>query len=273
MESLVVIASMLYFLSAGFYLGYLVFQKEWHQRWGLGLLAVGFAAHTATLILAWVELGHIPATNLYESLLLVAWTMAAIFLVLSYRFNLKIFGIYAAPLITLAMLVATQIPRVPAESKPIFDNFWLVVHVLTIFFGEAALGLACGAGVLYLVQERSIKSKRPGFFYKRLPSLEMLDGVGYTCLIVGFTLITFGLVTGIIYAKSVWGRFWSWDPKEVWAGITWLLYAVLLHERITVGWRGRRSAILAIIGFAVVLFTFFGVNFFLKGHHGIFTRF
>ena len=119
----------------------------------------------------------------------------------------------------------------------------------------------------------AIKTKNPGFFFKRLPSLELLDSTGYACIIAGFTMVTFGLITGFVYAKSVWGRFWSWDPKEVWSGITWLFYAALLHERLTVGWRGRRAAIMAIIGFAVVLFTFFGVNFLLKGHHEVFTTF
>ncbi|HSO17956.1 MAG TPA: cytochrome c biogenesis protein CcsA, partial [Desulfosarcina sp.] len=87
----------------------------------------------------------------------------------------------------------------------------------------------------------------------------------------GFTMVTIGLITGVVYAKAVWGRFWSWDPKEVWSAITWLFYAALLHERLTVGWRGRRAAFMAIIGFGVLLFTFFGVNFLLQGHHGTFT--
>jgi cytochrome c-type biogenesis protein CcsB len=103
--------------------------------------------------------------------------------------------------------------------------------------------------------------------------LELLDATGYACIVVGFTLLTVGLITGFVYAKSVWGRFWSWDPKEVWSGITWLFYAALLHERLTVGWRGRRSAIMAIIGFAVILFTFLGVNLLLEGHHGEFTKY
>jgi cytochrome c-type biogenesis protein CcsB len=101
----------------------------------------------------------------------------------------------------------------------------------------------------------------------------MLDNIGYVCIVVGFTMLTLGLITGFVYAKAVWGRFWSWDPKEVWAGITWLFYAVLLHERLTVGWRGRRSAIMAIIGFGVLIFTFLGVNLLMKGHHEVFTRF
>ncbi|RTZ97280.1 MAG: c-type cytochrome biogenesis protein CcsB [Deltaproteobacteria bacterium] len=272
MEILVLIACGFYFLSAAGYLFYLIFQKNYLQRVGFDLLLAGFICHTIALGLGWFHSGVIPVRNLYETLLTAGWATAGIFLVFSYRLRMKIFGIYAAPLITLIMIVATQVARVPVDARPLFNNFWLVVHILTIFLGEAALALAGGAGVLYLIQEQAIKTKRHGFFYKRLPSLELLDGTGYACLISGFTLMTFGLVTGIIYAKSVWGHFWSWDPKEIWAGITWLLYAALLHERLTVGWRGRRSAILAIIGFAVIVFTFLGVNFFLQGHHGEFTR-
>jgi cytochrome c-type biogenesis protein CcsB len=147
-----------------------------------------------------------------------------------------------------------------------------VAHVTLIFFGEAAFALACGVGILYLLQENSIKTKKRRFFFKRLPSLDLLDSTGYACIVVGFTLLTVGLITGLIYAKSVWGRFWSWDPKEVWSGISWLFYAALLHERLTVGWRGRRSAIMAIIGFGVLVFTFLGVNLFMEGHHKEFTR-
>jgi ABC-type transport system involved in cytochrome c biogenesis permease subunit len=91
-------------------------------------------------------------------------------------------------------------------------------------------------------------------------------------IFTGFTLLTIGLITGFIYAQQVWGRFWSWDVKEIWSGITWLIYAALLHERLVAGWRGRRAAIMAIIGFAAVVFTFLGVNLFLEGHHETFTK-
>jgi cytochrome c-type biogenesis protein CcsB len=155
----------------------------------------------------------------------------------------------------------------------LFKNFWLISHVVVILIGEAGFALACGLGLLYLIQENAIKTKKRRFFFRRLPSLDFLDATGYACIVVGFTMLTLGLITGFIYAKAVWGRFWSWDPKEVWSGITWLFYAALLHERLTVGWRGRRSAIMAIIGFAVILFTFLGVNFLLEGHHGEFTKF
>ena len=198
--------------------------------------------------------------------------MTGVFLVARYKTGIKIMGIFAAPLVTLTMLAATQLPKDPGQVRDVFNSFWLVFHVMAIFIGEAAFALACGIGLLYLLQEQEIKKKRHGFFYRRLPSLDQLDAAGYGSIIVGFSFLTLGLVTGFVYAKTVWGRFWGWDPKEVWSGITWLLYAVLLHERLAVGWRGRRSAIMAIVGFAVILFTFLGVNFLWQGHHTEFTK-
>ena len=144
--------------------------------------------------------------------------------------------------------------------------------MITLFAGDAAFALACGLGILYLIQEKAIKSRQPGFFFRRLPSLDLLDTAGYAAIVAGFSLMSVGLVSGFIFAKTVWGRFFAWDPKEVWSCITWIVYAVLIHARLAFGWRGRKAAILSIIGFAVLLFTFFGVNFFLEGHHGEFTR-
>jgi cytochrome c-type biogenesis protein CcsB len=251
---------------------YLFFQKDYLQTTGFYLLAAGFLCHTAELGFQFIQSGHFPVNNLHETLSLAGWTIAGVFLLFQYKFGLKILGVYAAPLITFSMLIAARLPDVPRQTGKLLNNIWLVTHVVAIFIGEAALALACGAGLMYLIQENAIKSKHRGFFFKRLPSLELLDSTGYACIVTGFTMLTFGLITGLIYAKSVWGRFWSWDPKEVWSGITWLLYAALLHQRLAIGWRGRRAAIMAIIGFGVILFTFLGVNFLLKGHHGEFTR-
>lgn len=236
-------------------------------------MLAGFLFHTAIIAFEFIKTGHFPAQNLHETLMMAGWATAGVFLIIQYKFNLKILGVFAAPLIVLVVICAYLLPGEPVQTAKIFKNIWLISHIITIFIGEASLALACGIGVLYLVQERSIKTKVHGFFFKRLPSLELLDTTGYACIVVGFTMLTIGLITGLVYAKSVWGRFWGWDPKEVWSGITWLIYAALLHERLAVGWRGRKAAILAIVGFVVLLFTFFGVNFLLKGHHGVFTKF
>jgi ABC-type transport system involved in cytochrome c biogenesis permease subunit len=122
--------------------------------------------------------------------------------------------------------------------------------------GNAAFAIAFFAGILYLIQEKAIKDKNPGFFFRRLPSLKLLDSVGYASLIVGFPMLTFGMITGVIYAQMVRGRFWSWDPKEILGALTWLIFAALLHERLAVGWRGRRAAIITIVGFGILLLTF-----------------
>jgi cytochrome c-type biogenesis protein CcsB len=272
MDVATLVAIAFYMLSTAGYIAYFFLQKNRLQQIGLALLLAGFLSHTAAIGIGFAQKGHIPVSNLPETLSFAGWAVAGAFLVLHTRYNLKILGVYAAPFVALLMVIVPLIPKTPAETPAVFKSFWLVAHVTAIFLGEAAFVLAAGAGILYLIQDDAIRTKRSRFFFKRLPSLELLDATGYACIVVGFSLLTLGLITGLVYAKSYWGRFWSWDPKEVWSGIAWLFYAVLLHGRLTVGWRGRRSAILAIIGFGVLLFTFLGVNFLMEGHHKAFTR-
>ena len=273
MEPVFIIATIAYMISCAFYFGYLFFQKNSLQKVAVGLMVVGFALHTVSLVACGIRAGNFPVNNLHETLSVTSWAIAAVFLALSIKYKLKILGIYAAPLITLTMIAAYQMPKPAAQDPGLFKSWWLATHIVSIFLGNAAFALACGLGILYLLQENAIKRKTRGFFFNRLPSLDLLDTTGYACIVVGFSMLTIGLITGVVYAKAIWGRFWSWDPKEVWSAITWLFYAALLHERLTVGWRGRRAALMAIIGFCVLLFTFFGVNFLLQGHHGTFTAF
>lgn len=272
MQHFIFIAVLLYMLSSAAYMSYLFFQKNHFQRIGYYIFLIGFLIHSAAITYAFATAGVFPVRNLYETLVIAAWAIAGVYLIFQYKFDLKILGIYAAPLAAVVLIVAGQFPARALPLNTIFKSAWLVIHVIFIFIGEAAFALACGLGILYLVQEHALKTKRYGFFFRRLPALERLDATGYACIVVGFSLLTVGLVTGFIYAKATWGHFWSWDPKEVWSGITWLLYAALFHGRLALGWRGRKSAIMAIIGFGVLLFTFLGVNFLLPGHHGQFTR-
>jgi len=272
MKIFIIITVLMYLLSSAAYLAYLFLQKDRLYKIGYGLFSAGFFSHSIALALALITSGHLPAGNLPGNLLIAGWTLSAAFIFFHFKFKLKVMGIFAAPLAGLIMVLVYGLNWEPMPAETIFNNFWFVLHIITIFSGEAMFALACAAGILYLTQEHAIKTKQRGFFFNRLPSLELLDTTGYACIAGGFTLLTIGLITGLVYAKMVWGRFLSWDPKEIWSGISWLVYAVLLHERLTVGWRGRKAAIWSIIGFAVLLFTFLGVNFFLEGHHGEFTR-
>jgi cytochrome c-type biogenesis protein CcsB len=273
MQILIILTIFLYMLSTAAYGAYLFLQKNYLQRSGYFIFLTGFLFHTAMLIYGISKAGHVPVGSWHATLSLAGWAVAGVFLMIQFKFNLKILGVFSAPFVSLVMIIVSHLPNEPAQATNIFKNFWLVSHVIVIFIGEAGFALACGLGLLYLIQENAIKTKKHRFFFKRLPSLELLDATGYACIVVGFTMLTLGLITGFVYAKSVWGHFWSWDPKEVWSGITWIFYAILLHERLTVGWRGRRSAIMAIIGFGVILFTFIGVNLIMEGHHGEFTKF
>ena len=266
------ISTLLYFFSMAGYVFFLFDQKDKLQKISFGLVLAAVGTHFFSILGTGIAAGELPIQNMAQSLSLSALAFGCMFLYFQQKFNLKILGVFAATLLSILMLAVMLVPDTPVASNEILRGFWFVAHIDLVFTGDAALGLACGAGILYLLQEKGIKSKTQGFFFKRLPSLDFLDNVSYTCITTGFTLLTFGLITGFIYAKSIWGRFWSWDFKEVFSVGTWLLYAALLHFRFYSGWRGRKSAIMTIVGFVIIIFTFLGVNIFLGGHHQEFTK-
>jgi len=271
-DILLQIATVLYFSSMAGYAGFLFNRKKAYQKTALYLISSAVLLHFISMAVYTLSTRYFPIQNLSQSLSVSAFALGFMFLFVQYKSDLKILGVFASALLSVIMGVALMIPEAPVEKNEIFKGFWFYSHILLIFTGEAALALGCGTGILYLLQEKGIKTKTPGFFFKRLPSLDFLDDVGYTCLTTGFALLTIGLVTGFIYAKAVWGRFWSWDIKELASVGTWLIYAALLHLRFYSGWRGRKSAIMTIIGFFIIIFTFIGVNLLIGGHHDTFTK-
>ncbi|MCK9378007.1 MAG: c-type cytochrome biogenesis protein CcsB [Syntrophobacterales bacterium] len=256
-----------YFGATGLWLAYFLAQRERYYRYGAWVMTGGLAAQTAALIQrAWID-GYLPAATFGEALLLLAWALVAAFLVLNWRYPIKVLGALVAPLAALMVSGTLILPQRHGALSPALQGFWLAVHICLTLLGVAALALAGLGGILYLIQERQIKGKRFGFFYRRLPSLSQLDTLNYWCLTIGFPLLTAGMISGSLYAQHTMGRFFSWDPKEVLTLIAWLLYAVLLHERLTVGWRGRRAALLAICGLLVLILTFAGANLWFSGYH------
>ena len=266
------ISTMLYFTSMAGYFMFLFNQKQVWQKTSFYMISTAIVLHFISLVIYTITIRQLPIQNLSQSLSIAAFFLGCMFLFFQYKFDLKILGVFASILLSATMLAVLILPDAPIERNFVLKGFWLYSHIILVFAGEAALALACGTGILYLLQEKGIKAKKPGFFFKRLPSLDLLDNVGYTCLTTGFALLTIGLITGFIYAKTIWGRFWGWDPKEIFSVGTWLIYAALLHLRLYSGWRGRKSAIMTIIGFLIIIFTFLGVNILLGGHHQPFTR-
>jgi cytochrome c-type biogenesis protein CcsB len=234
-------------------------------RW---VLTAGFAVHCLFTADRYLEAGHTPITNLHESLSFFALAIVAIFLILHQKYRTTILGAFVTPVALVIMLASISFPSAIAPLNPALQSGWLAIHTIVAFGGYAAFAVACSAGVMYLLQERSLKKKKLGTLYHRLPSLDTLDDINYRCLTIGFPFLTIAIISGAIWAESAWGSYWSWDPKETWSLITWFIYAALLHGRLTTGWRGKRAAILAIVGFCVLLFTFLGVNLLLPGLHG-----
>jgi len=265
--------TLLAYYSAGtLCLAYFLAQRESFCRFGAWVLAAGLVCQTIALVLVTATLGRLPVATIGEALLVFSWTLVAAFLLLQWRFPIKVLGALATPLAALMVSGGMLLPAGPAKVSPLLSGFWVQVHVGLSFLGIAALTLAGLGGFFYLLQERQIKGKKFGFFYRRLPSLEQLDALNYWCLTLGFPLLTAGIITGSLYAQYTLGSFFSFDPKEVLTLTAWLIYAVLLHERLAAGWRGRRAALLALGGLGVLVITFVGAGFWVAGYHS-FDRF
>lgn len=268
---LLILAACVYCIGSVGYFVFLVRNGENVHRAALGMLVAGAVFHGTAIGLRSLAAGHLAVTTLSEALSFFAWLMVVAYVLIQNRLRLRVLGSFVAPLAAAFMFGSAILPSHMMPASPVLKSAWVWIHVSTLFGANALFGVACAAGVLYLYQERAIKKKRLGPLYGRLPSLERLDRVNHICLLIGFPLMTVGLLAGFLYASTVWKSPWNWDPKEIFALITWLIYAVLLHERLAVGWRGRRAAWLAIFGFSAVLITFLGVNLFLKGHHTLFV--
>jgi len=261
------ITLLLYFAATVLFLVDVVARLEKAGRAARWVLVGGFAVHCGTLVARFVAAGYTPVANLYESLSFFAWTVVGIYLLFDLRYRMAVLGAFVTPLALVLMIVGGAVPKAVREPNPVLDSWWFPVHVTLAFLGYAVFAVAFCAGIMYLLQERMVKSKKFSGLYYRLPSLQVLDSINYKCLSFGFPLMTMGIISGAIWADSAWGGYWRWDPKETSALVTWFLYAALLHGRLTVGWRGRRAAIFAILGFLCLLFSFFGVNLLLPGEH------
>lgn len=268
------IATFVYFFAMVLYISYLAFRSE-----GLGKMATlsllgSVIVETAAIGVRWYEsyamgIGRAPLTNMYESLVFFALTIALIYLLLERKYQVKTIGAFVAPFPFIVMAYASMNPNDIQPLVPALQSNWLIAHVVTCFVGYAAFAVSFAASVLYLFKVRSdrLSPKSNGSCRDLLPAPSTLDEVGYKTIAIGFPLLTMGIVTGAFWANVAWGTYWSWDPKETWSLIVWLVYAAYLHARITRGWTGKRAAMLSIVGFIATLFCYLGVNLLLSGLH------
>jgi len=266
----------LYLLCTVLYLNYLAFRSERLGKVAGGLSWITLLIHTAAILCRWVEsyqlgFGHAPLSNMYESLVFFSWCIALLYLLWERKLKSRVLGAFAMPFAFLFIAYASLAPGVSNRIDPLMpalQSNWLHAHVITCFLSYSSFALSCAVSVMYLLKLRKKeKGQKEAGLMALFPSLDALDTLVYKTIVVGFPLLTIGIVTGAAWANYAWGSYWSWDPKETWSLITWFVYALFLHARFAREWRGKRTAALSIIGFLAVIFTYFGVNYVLSGLH------
>jgi len=247
-------------------------QVEVFGRIGVALTIVAAALHLAGLVTRGLSADRVPWGNMYEFSVAGAFGVTAIYLVLLRKYSLRWLGVFVTAFSVVVLMLAVLLLYVPAGPLvPALQSYWLVIHVVAAVIAAGAFSVGAMASALFLVKSRAERRADGGpasGYVARLPKASALDRIAYRVHAFGFPIWTFAaLVAGPIWAEYAWGRYWGWDPKEVWAFITWVVYAAYLHARATAGWRGKGAAVIALIGFATLMFNFVGINLFGSGLH------
>lgn len=248
------------------YASFFISRKQTTGGLATGTLIGGWLVHTGSLVFRGLAAGSLPGATAYESLSVVAWLVIVAYLVVEYFFRSKVLGIFITAVDCLFLIRAWGHYQPPGPRLSILQSSLVDVHFMLIFIASAAFTVAAGCGLLYLLQEGQVKRRKPSILFRRLPSLEVLDEVGYGAVLVGFLFFTLCVISGAIQALGVWGTLW--DPIVVSSVIAWAIYALYLLSRVMAGWRGRRAAILAIVGFLFIMSIRFAIVPYISYLHG-----
>jgi len=230
------------------------------------IVYLGLALNTAELILRAVLIGGLPLNNGFEFGLSFVFAVVMAYVVIERRFQLSAVGLFVMPVAVAITCWLVSIDLTVQPVMPALRSYWLAVHVTAAVIAYGAFAISFAVSVAYLLKARTTVDLQSRF-QQALPALKVLDQISYRLIFVGLPFLTIMLITGAVWAEYAWGAFWSWDPKETWALITWLVYAAYLHTRFLKGFQGKRAAWLSVLGFVAVIFTFFGVSYLLPGMH------
>ena len=256
-----------YIVATAAALGYLLARREGLSRFSVLMTQLGWVCHTVALAVRGVELGRPPLLTLPEVVSVVIWVAVLLELWAERQYRVKVLGAFVLPVVLmLGLALPTGLRALVPE--PSIKSAWIWVHVVLALLGLAALVLNFAGAVMYLLQERQLKAKRPGTVYYRLPSLETLDHLTYRALTLGFPFLTAGLLLGVLWANAAWGSLFAFDPLALLSFAMWTVYAATLSGRAMGAWRGRRAAYFAIAGFCAFLLTL-GAGVLFQGRHGL----
>lgn len=263
--NLVHLITLLYFTSFALFGTFLWLQKDSISKAAFLFIFAGVICHT--ILLAGIIIrGDAVAGGASRSLFVFTWFVVVVFLISQLKFKTPVIGAFISPVAFIGTLQSIIIPSGIIASDPSLNNPWIMFHIILIFLGQAFFAIAFISGLLYIFQENQLKSKKIATYLKKLPSLTTLDRINHFSLLVGFPFLTIGLATGHILAKEIWAENWVWGAKETWSTVTWLLYAFLINGRISSGWKGKKSAMGAVLGFAIVVLTFL-IGYITPGQH------
>ncbi len=222
-------------------------------RYALGAFSLGVVFHLVSIVEGGLSVGQFPVTTFTGAVSFLAFVITVSFLLVYWRYQFEALSVFVFPLVFMLTLSAAVGPARPPVEDPLLRSAGLYLHAMLFFLGHAMLFVTFVAGLMYLLQERELKQKKPRAFYYRLPPLEAVDDLARKTLALGFPFITLGIITGAVYASARTGADWALDPKVAWSFITWLIYLALICSRWAAGWRGRKAAYFAIAGFCAVV--------------------
>ncbi len=264
-ENILFTAAMLLYLGAMvLYFLFLVMKRELFARVAGWVIGAGFLFHTGAMVVRGIGAGRLPLTNQYEFATSFAWGICLCFLVFLWKYRFQALGAFVTPVIFLLIGYAAMQSREVRELMPALRSNWLAIHVSTAIISYGAFGVSFAVSLMFLLRRRM---QGNSFWEEHIPQEQKLDLISYRAASLGFLFLTFVIVTGAIWAERAWGSYWAWDPKETWSLITWIIYAIYLHLRLSRGWKGKAAAVFAVAGFICVIFTYIGVNTFIPSVH------
>ncbi|CAN5137222.1 c-type cytochrome biogenesis protein CcsB [soil metagenome] len=237
-------------------------------RVAMALTTLGWVLHVTADILRGIAAHRVPWANMFEFSMTATAIVVGVFLVTQFWQDLRWLGVYITGFVLILLGLATVNFYVDVSPLALsLQSYWLVIHVFVASLGTGFFAIGAGLSIAQLLQNRRETTGKGLSFLSTVPSAEKLENLAYRVILIGFVFWTFTLIAGAIWAERAWGRYWGWDTKEVWTFIIWTIFAGYIHARATRGWRGSRSAVLAIVGFGAVLFNFTIVNLFFHGLH------
>jgi cytochrome c-type biogenesis protein CcsB len=254
------IAIGLYSVSSVLYIFSFVFKKETILQWVIYPVILAFLIHSAAIAARFMAIGNLPVAGDYETALGGTWIILLVTIYLSIRHkSLRPIGVATLPFCLILLGFGVMRSPVLSPMAASVRSFWLYIHVLFAQIAFGAYTIAFAFGILYLLKEKNPDKE----FHNRLPELPRIDDLMFKFVVFGFITDAVMVASGAIWAKNLWGNYWSWDPVETWSLITWVIYGLVIHLRVTMGWKGRKMAWLVIFALTGMIITFFGINLFV----------